>query len=257
MRERGYFPSLGDEVNVPGASEPAKGVFGRFHAQAEDFGFSAPPAGLRLKLLRAGDHWTLFVQVAEESAVQDVLGWLHASGPQRLEFGSRNIVRADYAPLPPRWDSAFAGVQMEMMRLAQNGEATVDVVGTRTAVAAFGRRLYGDKVPLELVTLRTPTEVVKLLTTPQDEALRAAVAYGYYKIPRLLNLHDLAEKLQISPASLSERLRRAEGRIIVRYVDAGAKSPWDEKTLFDASPLDARAREGFDGVFPTEREVRE
>ena len=60
-----------------------------------------------------------------------------------------------------------------------------------------------------------------LLTPLQEDALRSAVDTGYYRIPRPLNLHQLAAKSDVTAASFSERLRRAEGRVITQYVAMG------------------------------------
>lgn len=47
------------------------------------------------------------------------------------------------------------------------------------------------------------------LSAEQREALVAAVGMGYYDIPRRTDLATVAEELQITPPSASERLRRA------------------------------------------------
>jgi predicted DNA binding protein len=52
------------------------------------------------------------------------------------------------------------------------------------------------------------------LTDPQREALRTAYELGYFAIPRGSSLEDVASELDITPSSLSERLRRAQTHII-------------------------------------------
>ena len=217
---------------------------GRFVARAEQIGFAAPPAPLRLKLLKAPTGWTVFLQCAgPDVPVARLVEWLPAAALLRLEFGSRRVVRADYQSLPEAWARCFQGVALDVARLDPDGEASVTITGTRSALAAFARRLYGPTAPLELAKLHAAEPAAAFLTHPQDDALRAAVEAGYYRIPRTLNLSQLAKRLGISSASLSERLRRAEGRIITRYVHAGSASPWDEVTLFDDAPPDFAAVE--------------
>src|SRR6185369_14839445 len=58
------------------------------------------------------------------------------------------------------------------------------------------------------------------LSRRQFEALSSAVALGYYEIPHRLDLRDLAARTGISLGSVSELLRRAEGLVLTRYVDA-------------------------------------
>jgi predicted DNA binding protein len=55
------------------------------------------------------------------------------------------------------------------------------------------------------------------LTARQEQVLRIALEAGYYDFPRRINLKDLANKLGVSPSSLSEVLRRAERNALMRY----------------------------------------
>ena len=209
---------------------------GRFVGPAEEFGFAVPSASLRLKVVKAQEHWAVFVQSVVDVPAAQIVEWLPAAGLLRIEFGTRHVIRADFQSLPEAWLENFQGVALDFARVDADGKATVAVAGTRAALAAFAGRLYGPKAPLELVRLHAVEPPVSFLTLPQDRALRAAVAAGYYRIPRALNLNQLARTLGISSASLSERLRRAEGRIIMRYVHAGSASPWDAKTIFETAP---------------------
>ena len=52
------------------------------------------------------------------------------------------------------------------------------------------------------------------LTDRQDEALRIAYELGYFEIPRGASLDAVADELGISAASASERLRRAQTRLL-------------------------------------------
>ena len=52
------------------------------------------------------------------------------------------------------------------------------------------------------------------LTAEQYEALTAAREQGYFRVPREIELHDLADELGISHQALSERLRRARDTLV-------------------------------------------
>lgn len=218
-------------------TDPPVKILGRFVGRPEEFGFALPPVSLRIKFLRSPSNWAVFIQPATEIHPAKLVEWLPTTGLLRIEFGSRRVLRADFQSLPETWATAFEGVMLDFARIEPTGEATATVTGTRQSIASFARRLYGPRAPLELVQLHASKQPIALLTLPQDDALRAAVQAGYYRIPRALNLNELAKKLGITSASLSERLRRAEGRIITRYVDAGSASPWDAQTLFADDPL--------------------
>lgn len=56
------------------------------------------------------------------------------------------------------------------------------------------------------------------LTDHQQEALRTAYELGYFDIPRRASLQEVAAALDISASSLSERLRRAQTRLIEETV---------------------------------------
>ena len=105
--------------------------------------------------------------------------------------------------------------------------------------SAIGSRKSSRRWCGRLLRAASASSSARLLTDPQDQALRAAVHNGYYRIPRPLNLQQLAKHLHISSASLSERLRRAEGRVLTRYVHQGGVTPWDQHTIFDETSPDA------------------
>lgn len=56
------------------------------------------------------------------------------------------------------------------------------------------------------------------LTDRQREALRTAYELGYFEIPRRSSLDDIAAELDITPPSVSERLRRAQTQLIEETV---------------------------------------
>ncbi|MFC6836152.1 helix-turn-helix domain-containing protein [Halomarina ordinaria] len=66
------------------------------------------------------------------------------------------------------------------------------------------------------------------LSEPQERALRAAVAAGYYDPPRETTLDDIAADLGIPRSTLSYRLRRAESALLHGYVDDTTPDRWLE-----------------------------
>jgi len=52
------------------------------------------------------------------------------------------------------------------------------------------------------------------LTLEQEQSLKTASERGYFKFPRKTSLRKLAEMQGISPSTLDEVLRRAEGKVI-------------------------------------------
>jgi len=211
-------------------------AYTRLRATAAQLGFLPPPVTLRLKLLQSSRCWSLFLQPAGESRIGPLVEWLEPWSPLRIEFGSRKVLRADFDPLPAEWLARFRSLEVEMLVLYADGSALATVAGPHAALATFARTVSSPTVRVTKVA-DSPRDV-PLLTQAQDAALRAAIAAGYYKIPRPLTLQKLAAQMGIAPASLSERLRRAEGRVLTRYAQEGATTPWDARTIFDAHPVE-------------------
>ncbi len=69
------------------------------------------------------------------------------------------------------------------------------------------------------IVYKAPVEEVDYsLTEKQEYALIMAFLHGYYSYPRRISAKELASKLRISSSALAELLRKAEQRIITRYV---------------------------------------
>src|SRR3989344_125525 len=52
------------------------------------------------------------------------------------------------------------------------------------------------------------------LTSKQKEAIELATEFGYYSVPRKVELEPLAQKMKISRQAFSEHLRKAEAKLI-------------------------------------------
>lgn len=57
-------------------------------------------------------------------------------------------------------------------------------------------------------------QLASLLTDRQREILNVAVSAGYYEEPRQVTYRDIAEKLNLSPATVGEHLRKIEGKVL-------------------------------------------
>lgn len=62
------------------------------------------------------------------------------------------------------------------------------------------------------------------LSPEQEAALRAAVEHGYYESPRVVDVGELADHLDVPRSTLTYRLRRAEQHLAKRYVDGSQLS---------------------------------
>jgi predicted DNA binding protein len=57
------------------------------------------------------------------------------------------------------------------------------------------------------------------LSHPQREAIKAAVAHGYYETPRECTITELSERMDVARSTLQYRLQRAESQLFATLVD--------------------------------------
>lgn len=114
-----------------------------------------------------------------------------------------------------------SGIPIEMPFAVRNGEATWTVTAASSRFSEFGRLLdeLGIEYTLEYVHEIGHTRADDILTDRQREVLLAALELGYYATPREATLTDVASDLDISKATCSEILHRAEGSVIRWFAD--------------------------------------
>lgn len=86
---------------------------------------------------------------------------------------------------------------------------------------AFREHFHGDFTLDRLVTPVLPRQEESKITPEQREALVLAAARGYFDVPRETTLADLADELDITHQSLSERLRRGEKALVTNTLQLG------------------------------------
>ncbi len=88
----------------------------------------------------------------------------------------------------------------------------------RATVSRFQTDCTGDGVGLKLDEIYHPVEVQTSLQTDltdcQRKTLVSAFEEGYYEVPRRTTLVELAGMMKVSDQAVSERLRRAEQKLI-------------------------------------------
>jgi predicted DNA binding protein len=73
---------------------------------------------------------------------------------------------------------------------------------------------YGCEVELKSTTHLTKKT---MLTSRQEEIVRAAIEKGYYDYPKKITIKELAKTFDISPSTLNEILQRGERKIMRWY----------------------------------------
>ena len=125
------------------------------------------------------------------------------------------------------FSSQESGVPIELPVEIADGEATVEVTGSRERLAELAEQLehFGFQYRIDHVSERLHES--QLLSERQLEVIVAAVSEGYYDTPRRCSLTELAAHLDIAKSTCSETLHRAEEAIIKRFVTDLPATPDD------------------------------
>lgn len=99
------------------------------------------------------------------------------------------------------------------------GEAQFTVAGSRDRLSALATALEAAAMEFEVAYVHDAIDAEDLLTEGQRDLLTAAVEAGYYDTPRETTLTELATKQGIAKSTASERLHRAEGKVIKRFAE--------------------------------------
>lgn len=110
--------------------------------------------------------------------------------------------------------------------------------GQERALRRVLKRLDREEFPYRVIRATGRTYVAEEgsapLTPLQSRLLARAWVMGYYTVPRRITLTKLAQQTGRSAPGLGKVLRRAEGRIVARWLAS-------EGTVADSSPIDERS----------------
>lgn len=117
------------------------------------------------------------------------------------------------------FSSRESGTPIDLPVEIQDGEAAVDVTGSREQLAALADRLERAGLRYRIEHVQERLYESQLLSERQLEVAATAVDEGYYDTPRRCSLTELADHLDIAKSTCSETLHRAEEAIIKRFVE--------------------------------------
>jgi len=106
--------------------------------------------------------------------------------------------------------------------------------GQERALRRVLKRLDREEFPYRVIRASgrpyVPDEGVAALTPLQSRLLARAWVMGYYTLPRRITLTRLAQQTGRSAPALGKVLRRAEGRIVARWLATEGAVPESEST---------------------------
>lgn len=111
-----------------------------------------------------------------------------------------------------------AGIPLELPITIADGEVTVELTASREKLSELGTLLEQFGIPFDLVSITQSVDTRSLLTDEQYELLEEAIERGYYDTPRSCTLTELADAVGLAKSTTSEKLHRAEGKVIKEFV---------------------------------------
>lgn len=113
-----------------------------------------------------------------------------------------------------------AGVPLKTPFSVSEGNVIWEIAASQAKLSELGARLEALGVTYDVSSIRGLEEqrTESLLTDRQEEVLLAAFEAGYYDTPREATLTDVAEEVDVTKATCSDILHRAEGKIVGSFI---------------------------------------
>ncbi|KAB7519708.1 helix-turn-helix domain-containing protein [Halosegnis rubeus] len=186
---------------------------------------SHPDAHIRVRTASVGEPATLVAEVTAPSLAPVIAAISEADGVRSLDIldrhGDTAVCRLTVADAGPLAAAAAAGAPPEYPFTVADGTIEWELTATRSALADLADELSERGLEFTVAEMRPGDDGEPLLTPRQRTVVRTAVDSGYYEVPRGCSLATVAEQADLSKSTCSEILRRAEKRLLTRYLDGG------------------------------------
>jgi len=112
----------------------------------------------------------------------------------------------------------FAGAECFLVSATSKPDGKLEwtILGNDTMVKSLMRKLEDQKVEGQVAKI-FKIKGEKDLTARQENILQIALEKGYFEFPKKITLRQLARTLDISPATLSEILRRGQKGVLEEH----------------------------------------
>jgi predicted DNA binding protein len=111
-----------------------------------------------------------------------------------------------------------SGIPLEPPVTVVDGTATLSVTAPRDRLSELADQLEAFGMTFEVQHVRQTVDSADLLTQGQREIVTRAVELGYYDTPRDCTLTELAADLGVAKSTASERLHRAEEKVVKEFL---------------------------------------
>jgi predicted DNA binding protein len=112
----------------------------------------------------------------------------------------------------------FAGASCYLVSASSKPDGKLEwtLLGSDTMVKTLLKELENAKVVAQILKV-SQLQDEEELTARQDHILQIALEKGYFEFPKKIDLRQLAKTLEVSPATLSEILRRGQKRVLQEH----------------------------------------
>ncbi|MFQ3294944.1 MAG: putative DNA binding protein [Natrialbaceae archaeon] len=118
-----------------------------------------------------------------------------------------------------------SGIPLELPFTIREGLARWTVTTSHDRLSELGEQLNAFDIPYTLHALENDHAPEEILTDDQQQMIQAGIEEGYYDTPRTCTLTELAETLGIAKSTCSEKLHRAESKIVREFATGEADDP--------------------------------
>lgn len=101
--------------------------------------------------------------------------------------------------------------------VVEEGSVLIETITLRVKIDEFLSELEKNKIRYIIKKIGY-FKSSPMLTKKQYKVLKLAFEKGYFKIPRLISLKELAGLIRISTSALSEMMRRINGRLVKQFL---------------------------------------
>jgi predicted DNA binding protein len=110
-----------------------------------------------------------------------------------------------------------------------DGKLEWALLGSNTTIKFLMQKLQRDNVTGEVIRI-SRLKGEEELTARQENILQIALEKGYFEVPKKITLRGLAKTLDVSPATLTEILRRGQKNVLLEHFK-GRASVLGKRTL--------------------------
>lgn len=184
-----------------------------------------PDASFRIISIQNGDETgTALLEVESDDTIQLISSISDKPAIRNLELlwkqGNEALLQIETEAKVLLNSISEVGIPLKTPFSVANGKVTWEIATSHGKLSALADKLDMLGISYVVSTIKGLDEqrMESLLTDRQQEVLLVAFEAGYYDTPREATLTDVSETVEVTKATCSDILHRAEGKIIEQFI---------------------------------------